>query len=140
VLLENLDYCPEGAYEHVCDPAFIREVLELSGAGLLFDLAHWQVSANWLGYDPLEVLDLIPLERAVEIHLSSPRPVGDGSGRLDDTHERLTARDIELFMAVLARATPQAVTIECRRDLNALREQVEEIRAILNACSGIWAM
>jgi hypothetical protein len=128
LLLENLDYCPEGAYEHVCDPAFITEVLERTGAGLLFDLGHWQVSASWLGYDPVEALDLIPIERAVEIHLSSPRPLADGSGRLDDAHEPLTGADLDLLGCVLQRVTPRAITIEYKQNLEALREQIGQVR------------
>ncbi len=89
VLLENLDYCPEGAYEHICQPEFIAEVVEMTGAGMLFDIAHWRVSSSWLGFDPIGALASMPLERIVEIHLSSPRPLDDGSGRLDDCHEAL---------------------------------------------------
>src|SRR5687768_11767181 len=49
LILENLDYCPGGAYEHICEPAFIAAVLEQTGAGLLLDLAHARVSASRIG-------------------------------------------------------------------------------------------
>lgn len=49
LLVENLDYCPEGAYEHVCDPGFIREVVEEVDCGFLLDIGHMQVTSSWLG-------------------------------------------------------------------------------------------
>jgi uncharacterized protein (UPF0276 family) len=131
VLLENLDYCPEGAYEHVCEPAFIAEAVEMTGAGLLFDIAHWRVSGSWLGFDPLAALDELPLERIVEIHVSSPRPLNDGSGRLDDSHEMLAAADYQLLAAVLEHSIPRAVTIEYSRDLERLHSQLADLRAVL---------
>ena len=131
LLLENLDYCPEGAYEHICDPAFIATVVEMTGAGLLFDIAHWRVSGSWLGYDPIEALGLLPLDRIVEIHVSSPRPLNDGSGRLDDCHESLRPYDYRLLDHVLQRSNPRAITIEYRRDMDCLREQIVSLRAFL---------
>jgi uncharacterized protein (UPF0276 family) len=131
ILLENLDYCPEGAYEHICEPEFIAEVVEMTGVGLLFDIAHWQVSASWLDYDPVSALDLLPLERVVEVHVSSPRPLGDGTGRLDDCHEALLGDDYRLLGALLERANPRAVTIEYRRDPDRLREQINDLRTFL---------
>jgi uncharacterized protein (UPF0276 family) len=96
---------------------------------LLFDLWHWQVSASWLGYDPIQALGHIPIERAVEIHVSSPRPLPDGSGRLDDAHAPLTATDLNLLDVILKRVTPRAITIEYKRDLEILRLQIAQVRA-----------
>lgn len=53
LILENLDYCSGGAYEHICEPEFIRAVVEATGTGLLLDLAHARVSAARLG-QPIE--------------------------------------------------------------------------------------
>ena len=136
LLVENLDYCPEGAYEHVCEPAFIAEVLERTGVGLLFDLGHWQVSASWLGYDPVKALDLLPLERVIEIHLSSPRTL-DETGRLDDVHAELIERDLELLGTLLERAKPRALTFEYRRDPNRLAAQLGVVRGLLGKRAGI---
>jgi uncharacterized protein (UPF0276 family) len=126
--IENLDYCPEGAYEHVCDPAFINEVVAATGCELLLDLGHLQVSASWLGCSAWDMLDALPLERVREVHVSSPRPLAPGDHRLDDAHERLTALDLELLELALERASPSAITLEYRRSLAALEEQVATLR------------
>lgn len=127
--IENLDYCPEGAYEHVCEPDFISEVVSATGCDLLLDLGHLQVSASWLGGTPEAMLYALPLERVREIHLSSPRPLAPGDARLDDAHESLTERDYELLEAVLRRSSPGAVTLEYSRSLPTLQEQVFALRS-----------
>ncbi len=128
LLVENMDYCPEGAYEHVCDPAFIAEVVDAVGCGLLLDLAHLQVSADWLGLDPVAYLDRLPLDRVVEVHVSSPRPLGE---RLDDCHHHLLPRDYALLRALLDRCDPAVVLLEYRRDQSLLLEQLIGLRAML---------
>ncbi len=129
VLVENLDYCPEGAYEHICEPSFIAEVVEATGCGLLLDLAHMQVSADWLGYEFEDYAAQLPLERVVEIHLSSPRRVGD---RLDDGHFDLVECDFRLLEWILQRCEPQAVVLEYTRDPTVLQAQLRRIMAALD--------
>ena len=129
VLIENLDYCPEGAYEHICHPRFIRDIVETTGCWLLLDLAHLQVSADWLGYAAEEYAAMLPLDRVIEVHLSSPRMVGS---HLDDGHFELVEREFRLLNWVLERCGPRAVVLEYTRDPNRLREQLSQIRAILD--------
>jgi uncharacterized protein (UPF0276 family) len=131
LLLENLDYCPEGAYEHICEPAFIAEVLDATDARLLLDLAHLQVTASWFESDAETLLDQFPLERVTEVHLSSPRALDGNSALLDDVHETLTERDFELLREVLRRTRPRAVVLEYRRDSVALRQQLARLGALL---------
>jgi uncharacterized protein (UPF0276 family) len=130
LLLENLDYCPEGAYEHVCEPEFIRAVLEATGAWLLLDLGHLQVTASWLETAPETLLAQLPLERVREVHVSSPRPLAGNSGRLDDVHETLTERDVELLRTTLNACQPRAVTLEYKRDPLELRGQLARLSVL----------
>lgn len=134
LLLENLDYCPEGAYEHVCDPGFVSEVLEATGCGLLLDIGHLAVSASWLGCEAETMLAALPLKRVGEVHVSSPRPIaGEGNtGRLDDVHEVMTEREVRLLHFVLERSTPGAVVLEYRRDPGELDRQLRLLRQILD--------
>jgi uncharacterized protein len=128
LLLENLDYCPEGAYEHICDPAFVRDVVEALDCSVLLDLAHAQVSADWLDIEIEDYLDALPLKRVVQIHLSSPRRV---NGRLDDCHYELLARDYSLLERVLRECNPRAVVLEYTRDQGLLCRQLTEVRQII---------
>ena len=130
LLLENLDYCPEGAYEHICEPAFIREVTEAADAGLLLDLAHLQVTASWRKIEPEALLEALPLQRVGALHLSSPRPLDGNDSRLDDVHDILTERDYELTRFTLARCVPRAITLEYRRDALELRQQLSRLSVL----------
>jgi uncharacterized protein (UPF0276 family) len=124
LLLENLDYCPEGAYEHVCDPDFISQVLEETDSGLLLDIGHLLVTATWFEVKPETLLARMPLERVVEVHLSGPRPLDGNAERLDDVHDVVGEREVRLLRSVLEQAQPKAVVLEYRRDAEALREQL----------------
>lgn len=138
LIVENLDYCPEGAYEHICQPAFVSEVILASHVGMLLDIGHLQVSADWLGFYAADALASLPIERTLEIHVSSPRPLDDGSGRLDDTHEPLLDRDYALLRELLSRTQPRALTLEYRRDRTLLIEQIAALRSILTDADGAF--
>lgn len=130
LLVENLDYTPTGAYEHVCEPSFIRELLAATGVELLLDLAHAQVSASRLGYSIQAFLSELPLERVRQLHVSAPRPEGNV---LVDAHLPLREADYTLLAEVLARTEPWAVTLEYGKDEDALLEQAARLTGLLNA-------
>jgi uncharacterized protein (UPF0276 family) len=130
LILENLDYCPGGAYEHICEPAFISAVLDETSAGLLLDLAHARVSASRLGLPIETYLGQLPLDRVRQLHLSGPRR---RDGVLFDAHEPLLEEDYGLLEWVLRRSDPLALTLEYNRDETALREQLARLRGLLGA-------
>src|SRR5215213_1559112 len=103
LILENLDYCPGGAYEHICAPDFIAAVLNETGAGLLLDLAHARVSASRLGLPIEEYLRQLPLDRVRQLHISGPR---SRDGVLFDAHQALLEEDYGLLKWVLLRTKP----------------------------------
>jgi uncharacterized protein (UPF0276 family) len=130
LMLENLDYCPGGAYEHICVPDFIATVLNETGAGLLLDLAHARVSASRLGL-PIEVyLGQLPLERVRQLHISGPR-LRDGV--LYDAHQPLLDADYALLEWVLLRTQPLALTLEYNRDEVELCAELARLRVVLGA-------
>ncbi|WP_158531594.1 MULTISPECIES: DUF692 family multinuclear iron-containing protein [unclassified Meiothermus] len=95
VLLENLPFVPWGKRpRYLSDPEYIREVLEATGAALLLDLAHARVAAYHRGEEIGAYLERMPLEQAVEIHVSGPRLEERG---LRDRHQALSGPDYELL-------------------------------------------
>jgi len=87
LLLENLDYNPKdksGAYEYVCDPAFIKDVLDATGCRMLLDFGHANCSAQNMGHkDVMDFIFKLPLEKVVEVHMSG---AGQKDGLAHDTH------------------------------------------------------
>ncbi len=128
LILENLDYCPGGAYEHICEPAFIATILSETGAGLLLDLAHARVSASRLDLPIETYLSQLPLDRVRQLHISGPR-VRDGV--LFDAHAALLDADYALLEWVLQRTKPLALTLEYNREEAELRAELERLRTML---------
>ena len=128
LILENLDYCPGGAYEQICDPAFIAAVLNETDAGLLLDLAHARVSAERLGLPIETYLGQLPLDRVRQLHISGPR-LRDGV--LFDAHAALLDEDYALLEWVLRRTKPLALTLEYNREEAELRAELARLRTIL---------
>jgi uncharacterized protein (UPF0276 family) len=131
LIVENLDYCPGGAYEHICEPGFIAAVLEETGAGLLLDLAHARVSASRLGVPIEGYLGQLPLERVRQLHISGPRM---RDGVLYDAHESLLEADYALLEWVLRRSEPLALTLEYNREERELREELARLRGMIRIC------
>ncbi len=106
LLLENSDYNPSGAYEHICEPEVIRTVLEATDTCFLLDLSHAQVSASRLGIVLDDYLAELPLERVRQLHVNGPRPVEPTSDTLEDVHETMREADYELLDETLKRTRP----------------------------------
>jgi uncharacterized protein (UPF0276 family) len=128
LLLENLDYNTTGAYEHICEPDFIREAVERSETYLLLDLAHARVSAARLGYSAEEYLDRLPLERVRQLHVSGPRQV---DGVMTDVHQPLGERDVKILLEILERTVPWALTLEYKKSADTLVAQADRLRSVL---------
>ncbi|MFC1807568.1 DUF692 family multinuclear iron-containing protein [Candidatus Omnitrophota bacterium] len=129
ILIENIDYSDTGAYEHVCEPEFIRSAYDQSEAGILLDFAHLIVSAKNLGYDPMDYLETIldknNIEQLRELHIAVPEH-RDDLGRWHDAHNAFSqdqsseanvlVRELFSYVLALRRAyeteTPLVVNFE----------------------------
>lgn len=52
------------------EPEFVRRFLDGSGCDLLLDVAHTWLSARYAGRQAMDLLDEMPLDRIVEIHVA----------------------------------------------------------------------
>jgi uncharacterized protein (UPF0276 family) len=128
ILIENLDYNPTLAYEYVCEPAFIQQVLSETDTELLFDLAHARVTAHAFGMTVEDYIDQLPLEKVRQIHLNRP---GWREGRLLDSHLALEDDDYQLFERILQRCQPWSITLEYNHDSDLIPLQIERLWGIL---------
>ena len=98
VLLENVPWYPWMDRPRWCtDPDFITEAVVASDAWLLVDTAHARVAAWHREEDVERYLSALPLERALEVHISGPRMSDEG---LRDRHMALTEMDYGLLAFV----------------------------------------
>lgn len=105
VALENLDYHPGGAYDHVCSPDFISKALKAWDAGITLDIGHLNVTCHNTGMDPHEFIRQIDSERILELHVSH----ANGG---EDTHGLPTNEDYKLVEFALSRSKPHYVKLE----------------------------
>lgn len=105
ISLENLDFHPGGAYDHVCEPKFIARMLEELDAGLTLDIGHMNVTCFQNGMSPEQFLGALPMDRCVEVHIS--HSVED-----DDSHRVPEDSDYAILDRILTLATPRYAAVE----------------------------
>ena len=98
--------------------------------GLLLDLAHVSCTAANTGQDVEALLESLPIENVVEVHLSG---VGDSDGILWDDHAmEIQPLVFDLLDRVLRRARPRAITVEYNWDpafpLDVVRNDLQRVR------------
>jgi len=72
LLIENLDYHPTGAYEHICEPSFISKMAAHTGCLILLDVAHIIISSHYLGVKPIDFVRAVGVDNVFEVHVNSP--------------------------------------------------------------------
>jgi uncharacterized protein (UPF0276 family) len=130
LILENFNYHPTNAYEYICEPALVTELLGAIGCDMLLDLAHARISAFNMGWHSAEeYLTALPLHKVREIHITRP---GWQKAQMVDLHQPLEADDLDLLAWVIERTPVEAVTLEVK-ELPALllTEQLAMLREFL---------
>ena len=122
--LENVSSYASLCESTMDEASFVAEVLELADVGLLLDVNNVYVSAHNHGFDPLEYLDRLPLERVVQIHLAGHTAM---DGYLLDTHGRPVSGEVwALYERVLERAGMVTTILEWDEALPSYAELVAE--------------
>jgi uncharacterized protein (UPF0276 family) len=110
---------------------FISELCRRSPVELLLDLAHFFITSETTGFDPISAVASLPLDRVVEVHISG---VDDENGRWDNHARRAPAVVFELLDTVLRLAHVEAVTLEynwsAKFPPSALLEEIGRTREI----------
>ena len=111
LLLENFNYHPTNAYEYICEPELLTQLLDAIGCDMLLDLSHARISANNMpGWrDVQHYLTALPLHKVREIHLSRP---GFQRSEMIDLHQPIDRQELELLGWLLERTPVEAVTLE----------------------------
>lgn len=126
ILLENIAYTLDLPGPEMSEAEFVREVIEATDAGLLLDLENVHANSVNHGYDPLEHLERLPLDRVVEVHLAGGVM---RNGQYADSHTRPVPEESWALLEWLApRADVRAVILERDDDLPPFGELLAEVR------------
>ncbi|MEU3166749.1 DUF692 domain-containing protein [Streptosporangium sp. NPDC006930] len=143
-LLENITYYVDMATP-LTEAQFITEVMEHCECGLLLDLANLDINARNHGFDPLEFLDAIPVERVVQVHLAGgvdedvDNDVDNDGGRLSlDSHgAAIPARVWGLLAELVSRTHVNATLVERDQnfpdDFDDLLAEIDRARTVLRS-------
>ena len=143
--IENISfYLPPDPTE-MTEAEFIARVCEGSGCGLLLDVNNLYVNATNLGFDVHRWLDVVPLDRVVQMHVAGhewfdeelrPSDAGSKGALIVDTHGASVPDPVlALFAEVAARMPDIPVVLERDHRIPELPDLLAEIaalKAILN--------
>ena len=115
LLIENMDYCPYykdrlAALEICVKPNVISQACYEANVDLLFDIAHARVSAYHMKINIFEYINMLPLDRIKEIHMTGTQLV-KGVGFVD-SHLESKDSDYRILEYVLGKANPNVLTLE----------------------------
>ena len=115
ILIENPSVYVAFESSTMSEIAFLEQLVERTGCGLLLDCNNVYVSATNQNYDPTAYLDAFPVEHVGEIHLAGFARDEDDEGEvlLIDAHDREVADAVwSLYDHALERAGPVPTLIE----------------------------
>jgi uncharacterized protein (UPF0276 family) len=133
LLLENVEHWPLPEADLAVAPAFVTRVLEETQSGLQLDTAHARITAALLNRPVRSYLEELPLERTVEIHVSSPRCK---DGQWVNCHEAMQEKDYAVLEWLLQRLTPKVVTLEYWREVTQARQQILRLDRLMAQLNG----
>ncbi len=125
ILLENIAYTFIPPGQEMSEAEFVSGVIAACDCGLLLDLENVHANARNHGYDPIEYLEALPLDRAIEVHLAGGV---EHDGIYADTHSRPVPEESwQLLEWLVPRTSLRAVIIERDNDLPPLEELLIEV-------------
>mgnify|MGYP001349174286 CR=1 FL=1 len=129
IALENLDYHKGGAYESVCEPNFIKRLINKFDVNFAMDIAHARVSASNLNIDFYEYIHRLPLKKITDIHINHP---GYFNYEMQDLHDLPTEEDYKILDYIIDISKPSYITIEYNEDINKLIKAILSLRKKLD--------
>jgi uncharacterized protein (UPF0276 family) len=126
-LIENISYYFQTAPAEMTEAEFLTSVVRAADCFLLLDLTNVDNNAVNNAYDPFEFIDLLPLERVLQIHLAGGEHFEDV---LLDTHgQPVPARVFKLLEYAVPRlANLKAITIERDQNFPPIDEILTDVR------------
>lgn len=129
VAFENVSYYAPQSDDGLDEARFCVEVLERSDAKIMLDVNNVFVNSQNFGFDPRAWIDLIPVERVVQMHVAGHLVRPDGL-RIDTHGEPICDGVYELLEYTLRRTGPRPVLLERDNNVPSLNDLLDEVRRL----------
>ncbi|HEY3234555.1 MAG TPA: DUF692 domain-containing protein [Polyangiaceae bacterium] len=130
--VENITFYAHPGRREMTEAEFITAIAERSGCALLLDVNNVYVNAQNHGFDAREMLEQLPLERVVQVHVAGHTRSPEGF--IIDTHGAAVPDAVlELLRFTLERTGPLPVVLERDHDIPALAELLKEVAKLESA-------
>jgi uncharacterized protein (UPF0276 family) len=120
IAIENNNFYPTGAYQHVTDANFISEVVDRAGIRFLFDMAHAEITAWNTKVSSEDYLAALPMRQVIQIHVS--QHALNAEGMAFDAHTLPNGNFYERVRAFTETLNPEYLTVEYYKDKDGLIE------------------
>ena len=129
IAIENNNYYPTPAYENVCEPSFLRDVVFNNNINFLFDNAHARVSSHNLGVEYLDYKNQLPLEKMVQIQFCQPSIPEKVEEMALDVHDVPNEKNVTEVLETSLKHKVQYITPEYYKDFDKLVEFLKTLRS-----------
>lgn len=127
--IENNNYYPTKAYEHVTEPEFIANIIYDNDIEFLFDIAHAKITCHNKGMDFADYKKRLPLDRVIQLHVSH---YGVGKNNIAyDTHEIPNQEELDEVENLIKNFDIRYLTIEFYQDKNTLINSLRAFKEII---------
>ena len=124
-LVENVTRYVTVSDREMGEAEFIARVLEGANCGLLLDITNVQFNSKFHGYDAMDFIQSLPLERVGQIHLAGWEELEDGTAI--DSHDAPVPPEIwELYRKTLQLTGPTSVLVEWDAELPPVERLLKE--------------
>lgn len=129
IAVENCNYYPTGAYEHVTEGDFITDLVEGNDLRFLLDVSHARITAHNRSLDPEAYLASLPLKAAVQVHLARHALGPDGLAH--DRHHCPQPADLRQALDYVRPGGDFYLTVEYYQDIDRLLDCLGALRELL---------
>lgn len=132
-LIENISFYMNMPGCEIPETEFMTQILEKADCGLLLDVNNVYVNSLNHGFDPVQFVNELPLERVVQIHVAGHKKIGE---YVIDTHGAAVVDPVfDLLAHVLKKTKVNGIMLERDQNFPAFTEIVQELDRIREIAS-----